>query len=60
MKKSFQMLEAKSINPRSQSQQAGSYSYIVPFYTSAFASGIYFVRLRAKSYTNIQKLTLIR
>ena len=41
-----------------QQQQAGSYT--VPFNASNLASGIYFVRMRAGAYTNIQKLTLIK
>jgi len=41
-----------------QSQQAGTYT--VPFNASNLASGIYFVRMQAGSFTNIQKLTLIK
>ncbi|PWN07633.1 hypothetical protein DDZ15_05090 [Rhodohalobacter mucosus] len=42
----------------SRQQQAGTYT--VPFNASNLASGIYFVRMRAGSVTNIQKLTLIK
>ena len=41
-----------------QNQQSGA--YIVPFDGSGLASGVYFVRLQAGSYINIQKLTLIK
>jgi len=41
-----------------QSQQPGAYT--VAFDGSGLASGIYFVRLQAGTYTSIQKLTLIK